>query len=110
MGSREEADSWVRPYCARYAILGPMFLARVYVTLKPTVNDPPGLTIRGGLHSLGFTSVDSVRSGKYMEIRLDARDAGDARAQVNEMCRKLLANPVIEDYRFELEEAPARTA
>ena len=87
-------------------MLAKMFLARVYVTLKPTVNDPPGLTIRGGLHSLGFTSVDSVRSGKYMEIRLDARDAEDARAQVNEMCRKLLANPVIEDYRFELDETP----
>ncbi len=116
------ADAWVRPYArtapqvigeptrperARCAILAPMFLARVYVTLKPTVNDPPGLTIRGGLHSLGFTSVDSVRSGKYMEIRLDARGADDARAQVNEMCRKLLANPVIEDYRFELEEVAA---
>ncbi len=57
----------------RADMLPRMFLARVYVTLKPTVNDPPGLTIRGGLHSLGFTSVDSVRSGKYMEIRLDAR-------------------------------------
>jgi phosphoribosylformylglycinamidine synthase len=86
-------------------MLPTMFLARVYVTLKPTVNDPPGLTIKGGLHSLGFASVDSVRSGKYMEIRLDAATRGDAEAQVNEMCRKLLANPVIEDYRFELEEA-----
>jgi phosphoribosylformylglycinamidine synthase len=80
-----------------------MFLARVYVTLKPTVNDPPGLTIRGGLHSLGFKSVESVRSGKYMEIRLDAASDDQARAQVEEMCRKLLANPVIEDYRFEIQ-------
>lgn len=86
-------------------MLAGMFLARVYVTLKPTVNDPPGLTIRGGLHSLGYTSVDSVRSGKYMEIRLDAPSADAARAQVNEMCRKLLANPVIEDFRFEIESA-----
>jgi len=84
-------------------MLAGMFLARVYVTLKPTVNDPPGLTIRGGLHSLGFTSVDSVRSGKYMEIRLDARNVDHARSQVSEMCRKLLANPVIEDSRFEIE-------
>jgi phosphoribosylformylglycinamidine synthase PurS subunit len=83
-----------------------MYLARVYVTLKPTVNDPPGLTIRGGLHALGFASVQSVRSGKYMEIRLDAHSRADADAQVAEMCRKLLANPVIEDFRFELEEAP----
>lgn len=84
-----------------------MFLARVYVTLKPTVNDPPGLTIRGGLHSLGFTSVESVRSGKYMEIRLDAPSREDAEAQVTEMCRKLLANPVIEDFRFEVEQLTA---
>jgi len=80
-----------------------MFLARVYVTLKPTVNDPPGLTIQGGLHSLGFTSVASVRSGKYIEIRLDAPSRAEAEAQVTEMCRKLLANPVIEDFRFEVE-------
>ncbi|MBI4300739.1 MAG: phosphoribosylformylglycinamidine synthase subunit PurS, partial [Chloroflexi bacterium] len=46
-----------------------MYLAKVYVTLKPTVNDPQGLTIRGGLHSLGFESVKSVRAGKYIEIK-----------------------------------------
>lgn len=81
-----------------------MFLARVYVTLKPTVNDPQGLTIRGGLHSLGFESVQDVRAGKYIEITLDAEDESEADAQVTEMCRKLLANPVIEDFRFELEQ------
>ena len=81
-----------------------MFLAKVYVTLKPTVNDPQGLTIRGALHSLGFASVDSVRAGKYMEVRLNTGDRKEAETQVAEMCRKLLANPVIEDYRFELEE------
>ena len=82
-----------------------MFLARVYVTLKPTVNDPQGLTIRGALHSLGFADVDSVRAGKYMEIQVNASKRKDAEAQVSEMCRKLLANPVIEEFRFELEEA-----
>lgn len=82
-----------------------MFLARVYVTLKPTVNDPQGLTIRGALHSLGFSDVDSVRAGKYLEVRLNAADRKQAEAQVSEMCRKLLANPVIENFRFELEEA-----
>lgn len=80
-----------------------MFLARVYVTLKPTVNDPQGLTIRGGLHSLGFGAVESVRAGKYMEIKVDAADRDAAEAQVTEMCRKLLANPVIEDFRFEID-------
>ena len=81
-----------------------MFLARVYVTLKPTVNDPQGLTIRGGLHSLGFESVESVRAGKYLEIHLDGVDRASAEAQVTEMCRKLLANPVIEDFRYEIED------
>ena len=88
-------------------ILRAMYLARVYVTLKPTVNDPPGLTIRGGLHSLGFAGVTRVRSGKFMEITLDAASRNDAEAQVAEMCKKLLANPVIEDFRFELDDGPA---
>ena len=81
-----------------------MYLARVYVTLKPTVNDPQGLTIRGALHSLGFADVESVRAGKYLEVSLAAKDRKNAETQLTEMCRKLLANPVIEDYRFELEE------
>ncbi len=81
-----------------------MFLARVYVTLKPTVNDPQGLTIRGALHSLGFADVESVRAGKYLEVRLSEEDRKKAETQLTEMCRQLLANPVIEDYRFELEE------
>ena len=81
-----------------------MYLARVYVTLKTTVNDPQGLTIRGALHSLGFADVESVRAGKYLEVRLDAKDSKKAEKQLTEMCRKLLANPVIEDYRFELAE------
>ena len=82
-----------------------MFLARVYITLKPTVNDPQGLTIKGGLHSLGFASVEDVRAGKYLELRVDSDDRSAAEAQVTEMCRKLLANPVIEDFRLEIEEA-----
>ncbi len=80
-----------------------MFLAKVYIRLKHTVNDPQGLTIRGGLHQLGFDSVDSVRAGKYMEISLDESDEDQARAKVAEMCDKLLANPIIEEYTFELE-------
>lgn len=80
-----------------------MFLARVYVTLKAAVNDPQGLTIRGGLHLLGFGAVKNVRAGKYLEIQVEEEDRGAAEAQVREMCQKLLANPVIEDFRFELE-------
>ena len=78
------------------------FLAKVYIRLKPSVNDPQGLTIRGGLRQLGFESVSDVRAGKYMEIRLDAQDRADAQAQVAAMCDRLLANPVIEDYSFEV--------
>ncbi len=83
------------------------YMAKVYVTLKPTVNDPQGLTIRGGLHMLGFMAVKSVRAGKYMEIMLEGKDRAQAEEQVKEMCRQLLANTVIENFRFELEEVKA---
>ena len=79
------------------------WLARIHVLLKPVVNDPQGQAIRGGLHTLGFESVSQVRAGKYFEISLEASDADAARQAADEMCRKLLANPVIEDYRFEVE-------
>ena len=81
-----------------------MYLARIYITLKPGVNDPQGLTIRGGLHQLGFDTVQDVRAGKYMEIRLDDDDRARATQRVTEMCDRLLANPVIEQFRFELDE------
>lgn len=79
-----------------------MYQAKVYVTLKPAVNDPQGFTVKGGLEMLGFSSIKQVRMGKYMEITLDAVDQAQVQALVTEMCRKLLANPVIEDYRFEI--------
>jgi len=82
-----------------------MYLAKVYITLKPTVNDPQGLTIRGALHTLGFTSVQDVRAGKYIEVKINEKDAAKAEREVNEMCRKLLANTVIENFRFELQPA-----
>lgn len=81
-----------------------MFLAKVYVTLKPTVNDPQGRTIMGGLKSLGFQSVTDVRAGKYLEVRLQEAQRDQAETRIKEMCDKLLANPVIEEYRFELVE------
>ena len=80
------------------------FLARVYVSLKPMINDPQGLTIADGLRSLGFSGVSDVRAGKYLEVRLTASNAEDARSEVDSMCDKLLANPVIETYRFDVEE------
>ena len=82
-----------------------LWLAKVNIVLKPVVNDPEGLAIQGGLKSLGFEQVTDVRSGKLIEIRLESPDRKSARDQVVSMCRKLLANPVIEDYRFTLAEA-----
>ena len=100
------------------------YLARVYVSLKPTVNDPEGTTIaferserhsfvslevpagiRGALASLGFGGVLGVRSGRYFQVTLNASDPRDAAVQVDQMCARLLANPVIETYSFDLERA-----
>jgi len=84
-------------------VTGPAtFLARVYVTLKPTVNDPEGITIGSALGSLGFDGVRGVRAGKFFQVTLEAADPKDAATQVDQMCSRLLANPVIETYSFEL--------
>ncbi len=80
-----------------------MFLARIYVTLKPAVNDPQGLTVLGGLHSMGYEGVTDVRIGKYLEVRVAGDDAAQAETDVAAMCDQLLANPVIEEFRFSLE-------
>ena len=81
-----------------------MYLARVYVTLKPTVNDPQGQTVLATLRNLGFDSLADIRVGKYLEVRVDGPDRSQAEALVNEVCEKLLSNPVIEEFRFDLEE------
>ena len=77
--------------------------AKVYVTLKPGVLDPAGKAIERALHSLGFAEAQDVRLGKFIELRVEG-DLPQATGRVDEMCRKLLANGVIEDYRFELSE------
>lgn len=74
--------------------------AKVYVTPKAGVLDPAGKAIERSLHSLGFGEVSGVRLGKYIELDLDG-ERGAAQSRLDEMCRKLLANGVIEDYRFE---------
>ena len=80
------------------------YKAEIHVTLKRTVNDPQGLAIRGGLHSLGYESVDSVRAGKFIEVWLEADSAEEAERQAGEMSDQLLANPVIEDYSVAITE------
>jgi phosphoribosylformylglycinamidine synthase PurS subunit len=77
--------------------------ARVFVTLKPSVFDPQGHTIADALHSMGYTNVDDVRQGKYFELELSAASADQARALASDVADKLLANPVIESYRVEVE-------
>ena len=78
--------------------------ARVFVTLKPSVFDPQGTTVNEALHSLGYTAVKDVRQGKYFELEIDAASADEARRIVGEAANKLLANPVIESYRVEIDE------
>jgi phosphoribosylformylglycinamidine synthase PurS subunit len=78
-------------------------IARVIVTPKPVVNDPQGITVKQGLSTLGFREVSEVRIGKYIEMSLEAGSEREARERVDAMCRQLLANHVIEDYRFDIE-------
>jgi phosphoribosylformylglycinamidine synthase subunit PurS len=76
--------------------------ASVRVTLKPSVLDPQGKAIGNALASLGFAGVGEVRQGKLIEVDLTETDPARARAQIEKMCKELLANPVIEDYAIEL--------
>jgi phosphoribosylformylglycinamidine synthase PurS subunit len=75
---------------------------KIFVSLKRGVLDPQGKAIERSLHTLGYSEVRDVRMGKYLELDIEAADAGSAEARIREMCDKLLANPVIEDYRYEI--------
>ena len=78
-------------------------LAKIYITLKKDVLDPQGSVIANSLKSLGFNNIEDVRQGKYIEIKLDCENKESANKQINEMCEKLLANLVIEDYKVEID-------
>ena len=78
-------------------------LAKIYITLKKDVLDPQGSVIANSLRSLGFNNIKDVRQGKYIEIKLDSENEESANKQINEMCEKLLANLVIEDYKVEID-------
>lgn len=78
--------------------------ARVYVTLKKTVLDPQGQTILAALAGLGYQSINDVRQGKVFELQLNGVSKEQAREQVERVARDVLTNPVIEEYRYELEE------
>jgi phosphoribosylformylglycinamidine synthase len=77
--------------------------ARVFVTLKPSVFDPQGTTVAEALHTLGYATVKDVRQGKYFELDIDAASADEAKRLAAEAADKLLANPVIESYRVEVD-------
>ena len=78
------------------------FQAKIYVTLRPSVLDPTGTAVRSGLEHMGYDNVDQVRIGKYVELSLSAESEAAAAEQLDKMCDQLLANPVIENYRFEI--------
>jgi phosphoribosylformylglycinamidine synthase subunit PurS len=81
------------------------YQAQIYVTLRSSVLDPAGVAVQSGLKHLGYDNVDSVRIGKYVELNLSADSEAAAQDQLNQVCDQLLANPVIENYRFELKAA-----
>jgi phosphoribosylformylglycinamidine synthase PurS subunit len=76
---------------------------KIFVSLKSGVLDPQGKAIERSLHTLGYGEVQDVRMGKYLELNVEASSYEAAESRIREMCEKLLANPVIEDYRFEIE-------
>jgi phosphoribosylformylglycinamidine synthase PurS subunit len=80
-----------------------MFKVKVYVTLKESVLDPQGSAVKQSLHKMNYSEVNDVRIGKYMELTFDKRTE-NIEDKVKEMCDRLLANPVIEDYQYEIEE------
>ncbi|CAF1851611.1 phosphoribosylformylglycinamidine synthase subunit PurS [Bacillus subtilis] len=84
-----------------------MYKVKVYVSLKESVLDPQGSAVQHALHSMTYNEVQDVRIGKYMELTIEKSDRG-LDVLVKEMCEKLLANTVIEDYRYEVEEVVAQ--
>jgi phosphoribosylformylglycinamidine synthase subunit PurS len=84
-----------------------MYKVKVYITLRESVLDPQGSAVKQALHSMNFNEVEDVRIGKYMELTIPST-VKNVEEMVEEMCHKLLANPVIEDYRYEIEESVAQ--
>lgn len=80
------------------------YKSHIYVTLRPSVLDPAGTAVESGLKQLGYKGVEKVRIGKYIELTITAADEAEAKKQLDQMCDRLLANPTIENYRFELTE------
>jgi len=80
-----------------------VFTAEVKITLKKVVADPQGQTIKHALESLGYKNLKEVRIGKLVNLKLEAKDQAEAEVKVKEMCQKLLANPIIEEFSYNLQ-------
>ena len=80
------------------------YQARIYVTLRPSVLDPAGTAVQSGLEHMGYDNVERIRIGKYIEMTLSCVDEASARLELDRICDRLLANPVIENYTFDLTE------
>ncbi len=81
-----------------------MYNAQIFIRHKKGILDPQGKTIKNSLHALKFSGVSEVKVGKLIDLKLEAKSFDDAKAKVNEMCKTLLANLVIEDFTFEIKE------
>jgi phosphoribosylformylglycinamidine synthase subunit PurS len=80
-----------------------MIISRIHVVLRPSILDPQGKAVAHAIGTLGIGGVNAVRMGKYIEVTFEGNDQEVARVATEEICKKLLANPVMEDYRFEVE-------
>ncbi|MEH2422668.1 MAG: phosphoribosylformylglycinamidine synthase subunit PurS [Nostoc sp.] len=85
------------------------YLAKIFVTLRPSVLDPAGVAVQSGLKQLGYENVDQVRIGKYIELTITSTDEKKARQDLDRICDQMLSNPVIENYCFELIEVETQT-
>ncbi len=81
-----------------------MLQVKICISLKEGVADPQGITIKNALNSLGYQGVGKVRMGKYLQLKLNVKDEKEARREVEDMCKKLLVNPVIENYTYEIQD------
>ncbi|NQS88364.1 phosphoribosylformylglycinamidine synthase subunit PurS [Patescibacteria group bacterium] len=81
-----------------------MLQVKICISLKEGVADPQGITIKNALNSLGYQGVGKVRMGKYLQLKLNVKDEKEARREIEDMCKKLLVNPVIENYTYEIQD------
>ncbi|HEY6952164.1 MAG TPA: phosphoribosylformylglycinamidine synthase subunit PurS [Bacteroidota bacterium] len=81
-----------------------MYRAKITVTLRKSILDPQGKAVEQSIHSLGYGTVENVRIGKFIELTVDTKSREEAERLTNDVCRKLLANPVMEDFSFVVEE------